>query len=286
MKARDGCTVVEVRPNLMAEISSYMASSGAGVRVDSELEKLYDVLHKQHPDWEFFADYEFVWGRVITRVSCTQGGEKLGDVWVRPYGEGWQYEALRASKDAIPFRRKHVKDMVKAVNGQFARITLEEVMSELAQGIKQIVCGASNTKRNRFSMVFEEYAGSTTRAHVMENWDSFLPLLVQKARDTNAVTKIMGLPELYAEAMKMGTLSDAVISGGVVVRICGATYGVYDIVTGHIEQYTTDTLPNGYKRAIGMLKLLSDDDALPNIGLRVSESVFYLCKGELDASRR
>jgi hypothetical protein len=123
------------------------------------------------------------------------------------------------------------------------------------------------------------------RKHVMQNWDKYVDLLVDNAKTPADKSEVLKLPDMHRLHEVTQKMLDAVKTGGVVVFIENDMYATYQIST-QVEGpaviiYTTETLPNKMKRAVGLLKLIEDKAMIEGVGFRVDETTYYLVEEAL-----
>lgn len=212
------------------------------------------------------------WDARIEAVSVTVGGEVVGRV-ATGRGRLGHYLELhndRISAELMQRTSKRTHSLDKAIK-IFERTFSTKTLPERAAALRRKLFSSANRATRIAGRTFSSnYTGITTalEPYIIENWSQFRDAAIAAGVTEVAADSIVSE---YNTVQSLAQLSES----GVSISI---EDGVYTVLrdTRDAELYTTDTLPVGFKRGIGMLKLVPDDTLLEGIGLRDTESTYRL----------
>jgi uncharacterized Rossmann fold enzyme len=113
----------------------------------------------------------------------------------------------------------------------------------------------------------------------MANWETISAIALQEGVDPNIVSS---MPDAYNENKITERIYKCNSQGtGAVVLIHGNDYAVLARnASGDdtVSVYSTDTLPAHIKVAVGMLKLLEPNKFIADVGVKLSDTSFFVSK--------
>jgi hypothetical protein len=165
----------------------------------------------------------------------------------------------------------HIDKAIKHVNKLFGRKNVHEKLTEAKQAVLGAMGGAASQKewqlRNTWSTLT-----SPAQAFIAEHYQAFASSVVDK----NFIKQIEQLPtqmEEHNATQHMKSMLEK--NNAYVVFIDGINYSVQK-GEDPIEVKESDELPDFMRRAIGLLKLVENNQVVNGVGLRVSESTFLV----------
>ena len=182
---------------------------------------------------------------------------------------------------AYPSRKKTTtKDPRKAyriVLKYFAPLSLTERLNTATKDVRSAMYSLNASKnsdiQNAKSTLFR-YMENYVEAH----WGEVCSAATNAAAGNKAIVDIIqSYPKKNQESRDMQGITKALDSGaGFIVVIRGDTYYMCNRDGVNLCDYTNETLPDEYKRSIGLLKLVEDKQYIPDVGYRYATGVFFV----------
>lgn len=184
-------------------------------------------------------------------------------------------ESVRV-KDMRKYKRniqtKDVKRAVAIASKAFKPPAVDEMLTQTAESAGRSLWGVQHAAVSAFENLYR--AEFFNRKHVvMDNFEAVLDLLGVDLK-TGEITKLPELHEKSTLLYEMHTLYKA--GKGHVVKIKDKRYLIAGASGDNPTYFTQDKVDNHIRKCIGMLKLVKDNAAISNIGLRISEFEFYI----------
>ena len=249
--------------------------------VDPNLNPLLDKLMRERPTWRFKTRDRFYAAggiRAAMRFDIYDGDEELGKLWMEHH---WRDNAVRYF-----FHNPRVSD--ERLRGGAAFSTKPEVAAKRI--LKAFHLKTPSERASESSRMTGEVIGKATAevswplrkarsniesrlfAYAITHWD--------KVKDYVTNDPNMDLPALALAYDEAQAVQDCFNDNrGVVVRI--ESNGSYLISRRASEGYTVETkddstLSDHMRGALGLLKLMSDGNIIPEVGARAKANMFFV----------
>ena len=154
----------------------------------------------------------------------------------------------------------------------FSRKSISEKLAEAKLKVEQVVGQVANEKgwalRHTWSAL-----ETPVKQFVITNYQQFMDSVVDKSSIT---IQLEQLPKQLEEERSVDHMKDMLAKGNAfIVFIDGIHYSVQK-GKDPLQIKESDELPDFMRRAIGLLKLVEDNQAVSGVGLRVNESTFLV----------
>lgn len=281
-------------PNLLAELPKGNPE-GITVQVTSpKLLALVTRVAKCFPSWKIVAQ-NLTWIDIGKRIK----GARLFNVWLDTEllgSIGMDYIGARTcytvNNDRVtaamsrsgPRKTENPDKAFKMVKENFVPKSASEIIVDrfkfVAQTLYQLDAGVSRSLTPMGNTV-----DKIAKDWIDENWDAFVDYACKKLGcDVGTLATYRETRDKLKEIrMARSDFNDGL---WVVVVTRGDEYLVADPLgksssINHIPTvHTTDTLPQNYKRLIGMLKLIDVEGFIPGVGARITRDTYYLINKE------
>jgi len=255
---------------------------GVTVRVRQELTVVMDHLTRERPTWRFKSTERLYSGsdlRWLNRFFIYDHDEELGELYLEHHWRDgtprFYFDNHRLSKARMKNQKNFTtkpdvaaKRILKAFHLKTPKERAAESIS-VARGVVQDLLNSADWPLRRAKQVIErelfEYAS--------RNWDSIKVLL-----SADAVK--MDLPGLMQERDEAQAMMDAMSNrAGRIVRL--EPNGAYMVArpendSYHVESFTDSTLPDDLRGALGLLKLVEDNNSIADVGVRVDAKLYFV----------
>lgn len=277
-------------PNVFAKVSKdrIEPEGGAVYFINEFIAPLILELAKKQPHWQFISDdYTSAGqGRRFTRFVVYHNRKSLGRLGMdyrQNTGNVFHIKNTRISKDMTRSGAKTTKDLNKAIKiviKNFRVDTSSEALETTLEDVREHLF----RQRSRVQSEFDEFYRRILwklQPEIMSNWqETYRDLAIRNGVDSSTVESIEGA--FAKNKLSLEVRRCEAINSGAVVLIRGNEYIVSDGLqsTSRMQLHTTDTLPSGMKRAVGLLKLAPENEIISGVGVKVRENVFYVMATE------
>jgi hypothetical protein len=251
---------------------------------------LANLLYKvatDHPQWEFtnshnrqFRNEDGTDRLEAMRFDITQNKQDVGQIGIDGWGDSKKYWVSneRISINSSRGYGRKTQDLTKAlklIKKFFTELTIEEVMLKAYEKSERVVHNTRSTKhwalRHSLDMVRDEMI-----QYMADNWEEMKEKLPSASTAGN-------FPKLYSEHEIMMSMQDALKRGtACLVQTMNDTYTFKYGDKEAVTSMTSEQLPNNVRLSIGMLKLLEPEQAIENMGFKITNELFVVMnpKGE------
>lgn len=253
---------------------------------------LIEQLSRKHPTWEFISTdfgmhntdndtYEY------SRFKVYDLGEELGFVGRERHWstgvESYEFNCPRLAKKRERGNTTKTKDLKKAlklINEHMYALTLEERTLKVKDTTRSKLHSLHSTHFYKYRNERDVLADSLA-AFAFANWEQFMSTPAPGGREGGARERILDAHEAFKGASSVADAHTAQRGAAVFQR--GETYYVSHDGAASFETipYTLDALPEGIKSAVALLKLLDENQHVPDVGMRLDASAFYVVDGGL-----
>lgn len=259
-------------------------------RVHPFLITLIEPLSCKHPTWEFistdFGTHDTNADTYIySRFEVRDQGEPIGTIsrdnhW-RTAVQSYEFNCARLDKKRARGNSTKTKDLKKAlklINANMYALTLEERTLKIKDTARTKLHSLHSNHYYKYRNDRDVLADSLA-AFAFANWEEYRMTPVALGREGGARERILDAYEAYRGAETVVDAHNA--KRGATVFQRGDNYYVsHDNASSfETQMYTLDTLPEVIKSAVALLKLLDDDKHVPEVGMRLDASAFYVVDG-------
>lgn len=279
-------------PNVLAKVRKdrIEPEEGSVFFINEFIAPLILELAKKQPHWQLISDDYTSAGRGkrFTRFVVYHNRVSLGKLYTEHRGgtgNVFSIQNTRISKglQRSSSRSRTTKDLAKAIN-----IVIKNFRSDTTAEALEATLEYTRTQLNRqhaqTQSDFDDFYRRILwklQPEIMSKWqETYRDLAARNGADINTIESI-------EEAFNKNKLSLEVrrceaINGGAVVLIRGDEYIVSNGLqsTNYMQLHSTDTLPIGLKRAVGLLKLAPENEIISGVGIKVRENTFYVIATE------
>jgi len=249
--------------------------------IDPFLKDLVEQLALKYPQWTFVETSATSMAVDKTylahRFDIKDKRETLGTIDKDYANNGYRY---RIDNHRIQGMRErgcgmktiHLNKAIKHVDKFFSRKSISEKLAEAKLKVEQVVGQVANEKgwalRHTWSAL-----ETPVKQFVITNYQQFMNSVVDKSSIT---IQLEQLPKQLEEERSVDHMKDMLAKGNAfIVFIDGIHYSVQK-GKDPLQIKESDELPDFMRRAIGLLKLVEDNQAVSGVGLRVNESTFLV----------
>lgn len=252
-----------------------------------ELEPVIDKLLRERPTWRFKSTepfYRQTGVRTATNFEIYDGDEALGRLWAEQHWSNnnirYNFDNFRLEKSRqrsrVSFTTKPaeaVKRIVKAFHLKTPTERAVDAFNTVSTAVQKVVSDNNWPLRRAKSAIEKELF-----AYALKHWDE---MKVHLTGDTT-----LDFPALVQADREAQEMSEAFHgSDGVTVRIeANSSYLVSRRSDGGFvaDTYNDSTLSDHLRGALGLLKLVDDGTAIPDVGIRVATNLYFVMdkKGE------
>ena len=250
------------------------------------LKPLIEELALKYPNWEFVeSDSRMQWETGGVRYRAADGfkvmekREELGtiriDHWCSTGKRFWidNFRIDAQKSRGSGFKTKHQDKAMKYVTKYFGAKDHAELVEAAQQRANDVQGNVLRDLRREVQHKWhrlDDYAAD----FLMTNWGEFTSWLTQKG-SAGLLEVANSYPEAYANYEEGKQINELINSGKAwLVKISNSDYIVKQ--GEQVSVLTSESLPTTVRRNLGMLKLVQDGQMISNVGIRVSESTYYV----------
>lgn len=247
---------------------------------------LINELTRRRPTWTFVsrsssvsADTVFHYARFQVRVGDETIGEIDMDTNWRDSTKSFEFDCrqLRAKRSrGSSTRTKDLKKATKLITENFHPLSYGEHAHKAEQLTKQAAYRVQSSRRYSFSQL-EAKARPEVMGFLRKHWSEFIGSVL----DSKLQVELAGLLDAYDEAKAADEINTTIGTKGTFVKLMDDKYVVKRIGANEVHVYTNQTLPNDLRGSMGALKLVTEGNLIPEIGVRGDEDTFYLLPMEV-----
>lgn len=255
------------------------------------LERVARRLAQRNPQWKLTFQSHPIGSDGVRRgirLKVYHGNEDLG--WIgtsRNYNKGvptiiYDSRALNAKRERKSYSETTKEDVaVKVIEKNFFAKPISQILNEQRDAARSMIMDLRSVRRSKLNGLERDVNSAITRY----GWDH-----IAEIKET-LVSKYAVAPKLISEVLTTrGSLQELTPFVAAVEQRIGTTApplhvitimeGVYYVCSREDNSalpplsYTTDTLPADIKRKIGMLKLVSAQDFIVGVGVRVNSDTY------------
>ena len=250
--------------------------------IDPFMKEFIEQLALKYPQWTFVENAVTSNGSTNTyeahSFKVMDKREVLGTLskdWTQS-GNRYQVDNHRIAsmrERGSGMKTIHMDKAIKHVNKLFGRKNANEKFTEAKQVISTALGHIHNQKRWDLSHKWDRVQ-SHAQKFVIENYAQFASGVTDT---TNTVgTSLEQFPSCYAEFNSVDAMQDALQKGDAyLVFIDGLNYSVQK-GKDPLEVKASEELPDFMRRAVGLLKLVEDNQVIAGVGVRANETTFLV----------
>lgn len=257
------------------------------LKVLSPLSQFIKTLAIKYPQRRFVSShfYRYEDYAEAYRFRVYEGKEFLGELSLESGSSSRGGTVFVIGNDRIKKARERgseskTKDLNKAVrifeknfNTQTVAEKLVEASSETNDVVNRVFHDRERKHQDNFRGVIRHL-----EKYIVDNWETLSEIAIKNNAD---VKEVQSLQANYAEYEAVKEIYECKSkNNGSVVLLHGADYTVKRVQNGEekVMSYSGESLPAHIKVSVGMLKLLEPKKFVGGVGVRVSESIFYVTK--------
>ena len=250
--------------------------------IDPFLKSFIEKLALKYPQWTFEESYCNNNHNDKTyeayRFNVVDKREVLGTI-DKEYingGGGWRYCVDNHRINGVRERGRGMKTIhedkaLKHVGKFFGKKNVNEKFTEATQVISGALGHIHNQKRWDLSHKWERVQ-SHAQKFIVENYAQFASGIT----DSKIVTNLEQLPSSFAEYNSVDAMQNALQKGDAyIVFIDGLNYSIQK-GKDPLEIKASEELPDFMRRAVGLLKLVEDNQVIDGVGVRANETTFLV----------
>lgn len=255
------------------------------------IEYLKDALRQlatAHPTWMFVIPCldAMAYSMSERQIHVFCGKENLGRIWVDTRASNRCF-AMSNERIKIKLHRGEcikttdVKQVLKVVAKYFHPAKLDELLARSFDAVSISIRGvASGFSSEEYSVYRDFVFSDKVKAHVLENLTNILDGIGHVPSDKRLDPA--NLHTIESNKVVSANMQDAFgAEAGVLVRIVdGGRYVVAKDQEADPAVYAGSELPAYLKRAVGMLKLVSNTSILPEYGFKLDNNTYYVTAKE------
>jgi hypothetical protein len=251
------------------------------VIINPDIEPVLDKLMRERPTWRYKCVTYFHGSgpNKASRFSIYDGDEQLGEMWAENHWRGnelrFYFNNFRLDKarqrNTMSYTTKPdiaAKRIIKAFHMKTASERAVDTQEEVRKVSGSLHGDASWPVRKAKSAIEEELY-----TYAVKNWDAVRLMLSAEAQKIDLPSLIDAANDAYRMNHATGN------GGGTNVRLePNGTYSLSRFLGNAYEtaSCTDDGLPEHIRGALGLLKLMDDKSAIPDVGLRVNSTVYFV----------
>ncbi len=249
--------------------------------IDPFLKDLIEQLALKYPQWTFVETSVTAMAvdKLIHahRFDVKDKRELLGTIDKDYCGSGYRYridnhriEGMRERGSGM--KTIHLKKAIKHVDKFFGKRNMVEKITEARRKVENTLSQIDNEKGWRLRGTWNAME-SQARDFITSNYQAFMDSVVDK----NSIAKhLEQLPTQVEEFNATQHLTEMLQKDNAfIVFIDGLNYSVQK-GKDPLEIKQSDELPDFIRRAVGLLKLVEDNQVLSGVGFRVNETTFLV----------
>ena len=251
--------------------------------IDPFLKSFVEKLALKYPQWTFEEVHNTANHNNKTyeayRFNVVDKREVLGTI-DKEYTSngGWRYCVDNHRINGVRERGRGMKTIhedkaLKHVGKFFGKKNVNEKFTEATQVIGSALGSIHNQKRWDLSHKWEALS-THTQKFIHDNYAMFASsVTISKPSDTTNLEK---LPSAIAEFSSVDAMQEALRKGDAyIVFIDGVNYSIQK-GKDPLEIKASEELPDFMRRAVGLLKLVEDNQVIDGVGVRANETTFLV----------
>lgn len=253
--------------------------------IDPFLKSFIEKLALKYPQWTFEEVYATTNHNTKTheayRFNVVDKREVLGTI-DKEYTSngGWRYCVDNHRINGVRERGRGMKTIhedkaLKHVGKFFGKKNVNEKFTEATQVIGSVLGQVHNQKRWDLSHKWGALE-SHTQKFIHDNYAMFTSTVVADIKQPSDITNLEKLPFAIAEFSSVDAMQEALRKGDAyIVFIDGLNYSIQK-GKDPLEIKASEELPDFMRRAVGLLKLVEDNQVIDGVGVRANETTFLV----------
>ena len=250
--------------------------------IDPFLKSFIEKLALKYPQWTFEEEHHTAIHNTKTyeayRFKVVDKREVLGTI-DKEYihgGGGYRYCVDNDRINGVRERGRGMKTIhedkaIKHVGKFFGKKNANEKFTEATKVISNAVGNIHNQKRWDLSHKWDRVQ-SHAQKFIIENYAQF----VSGVTDKTVATSLEQLPSCFTEYSSVDAMQNALQKGDAfLVFIDGLNYSVQKGKDPLVIK-ASEELPDFMRRAVGLLKLVEDNQVIAGVGVRANETTFLV----------
>jgi hypothetical protein len=248
------------------------------------MEPLIAKVSLEHPEWLFvgegFKETRVAGHYGATRFDVYQDNEPIGRISLDGWQDSnykWEIYNERIAKTRQRRGGTSTSDLNKArklINSQFSKPTPNEMAERVAKRANSVIHDKSWTAQRRFDGHFSKVIASLSE-YITKEFDAVAPALVQYGATEEQLKAVRVAQEDRVFPMKAEQIFKK--SQGYVAFQSGDTYYMMAPQSDRVvDEIKSADLPTDLKAKIGMLKMVSPEDGIEDVGYRLDHNSFYI----------
>ena len=249
--------------------------------IDPFLKDLIEQLALKYPQWTFVetSSTAMAVDKVYHahRFDIKDKRETLGTIDKDYSSGGYRYridnhriESMRERGSGM--KTIHLNKALKHVDKFFGKKNVTEKITEARRNVDNVLSQVDNEKGWRLRGTWTSLE-LEARTFIVDNYQAFMDSIVDKSI---VAKQLEVLPTHVAEYNATQHLTSMLKNNNAfIVFIDGVNYSVQK-GKDPLEIKQSDELPDFIRRAVGLLKLVEDNQVISGVGLRVNESTFLV----------
>ncbi len=249
--------------------------------IDPFLKDLIEQLALKYPQWTFVETSVTAMAvdKLIHahRFDVKDKRELLGTIDKDYCGSGYRYridnhriEGMRERGSGM--KTIHLKKAIKHVDKFFGKRNMVEKITEARRKVENTLSQIDNEKGWRLRGTWNAME-SQARDFITNNYQAFMDSVVDKTSIAKHLEQLPTQVEEFNATQHLNKMLQT--DNAFIVFIDGLNYSVQK-GKDPLEVKQSDELPDFIRRAVGLLKLVEDNQVLSGVGFRVNETTFLV----------
>ncbi len=249
--------------------------------IDPFLKDLIEQLALKYPQWTFVETSVTAMAvdKLIHahRFDVKDKRELLGTIDKDYCGSGYRYridnhriEGMRERGSGM--KTIHLKKAIKHVDKFFGKRNMVEKITEARRKVENTLSQIDNEKGWRLRGTWNAME-SQARDFITNNYQAFMDSVVDKTSIAKHLEQLPTQVEEFNATQHLNKMLQT--DNAFIVFIDGLNYSVQK-GKDPLEIKQSDELPDFIRRAVGLLKLVEDNQVLSGVGFRVNETTFLV----------
>ena len=249
--------------------------------IDPFLKDLVEQLALKYPQWTFVeagstamaVNKEYL----AHRFDVKDKREVLGTIDKDYCSNGYRFridnhriEGMRERGSGM--KTIHLNKAIKHVDKFFGKKNMVEKITEARRKVENALSQIDNEKAWRLRGTWGSME-SEARAFVVSNYQLFMDSVVNKSSIAKQLEQLPAQVEEFNATQHLNKMLQG--DNAFIVFIDGVNYSVQK-GKDPLEIKQSDELPDFIRRAVGLLKLVEDNQVISDVGLRVNETTFLV----------
>lgn len=250
-------------------------------KLQPKLKELALAVAKKYPNWKLVTTNYFTYDDyyLVTRLDVFDGDEVLGRLAETYYSSERVYEITNPRIAATRTRgnstkTKDIKKALKVISKSFGSKTIWERLDDTTESLHDQIRRAYYYEERKF-LGHTQDMFRRVYDHAIENWHEYKDVFLNAGVSEDMWDKACELRDARIQSMEVEKCATGY--RGAVVLIHGGVYFVCKSDTSqNMRKFTSDDLPEQLRAAIGLLKLVESNKILANVGLKRSDTEFFV----------